>query len=471
MKSLHWDFSVSGPEAGPDWSGFVGLRHTGEHAVLYLPHGLPTTVPQDQKPGKLGLVVRLLSRYAELQLRHKPTTRPDRDGPMQGTGQSHRWSAAGPQSGFHHTFAYVQLIRLLQRAGTLSIGKERRWTAEFDHRQLSASLERALLLPNGVAVLDQTLGPATVMKRQPQALVGLACWLALDGLQHLFPEPAQGGWDDRPPRAILAEWRGLADRFAERQGLTRSASLFGDFSSIRRCLGPLQAALHACVASDPPVSSEARNLHELVRALLHHRTSPATGPWLGLQSFHQVWEAACLDHAIDTFGASAVVTCDTEHLDRRFDAHRARWKEAQQRLFTFGGSLRRPDLVVRSPSGWRIIDFKYYEAEEARRRLTVHPTSPDLSLVYSKDQAVRHAYAKACKLHQDVVNMSCYRWLLKERGGALGLKPDDPIACEFWLSGQAEDRSHRPWMSDLGLTLVEQPAAQVLERYARGWRL
>lgn len=471
MNSLHWDFSVSGPVADPKTAGFVGLRHDGERAVLYLPHGMSTTVPQDQKPGTLGLVVRVLSRYAELQLRHPPTARPDRDGPVQGKGQSHAWSAAGPQSGFHHTFAYVQLIRLLQRAGTLSIGKERRWNAEFDHRHLSASLERALLLPNGVAVLDQTLGPATVMKRQPQALVGLACWLALDGLQHLFPAPDKGDWDDRPPRAILAEWQGLAARFAERQGLTRSASLFGDLPSIRRCLGQLQAALQACVASDPPVSSEARSLHDVVQALLHHRTGAAAGPWLGLQTFHQVWEAACLDYAINTFGASAVVTCDTEHLDRRFDAHRARWQEAQQRLFTFGGYPRRPDLVVRSQAGWRIIDFKYYDADNARRQFAVHPTSPDLSLVYSKDEAERVAYAKACKPHQDVVNMSCYRWLLKERGGALGLKAEDPIDCEFWLAGQAEHKSHRPWMSDLGLTLAEQPAVQVLARYASGWRL
>lgn len=471
MKSLHWDFSISGPPADHGWAGFVGLRHDDDHAVLHLPHGLPTTVPQDQKPGRLGLIVRLLSRYAELELRHKPTTQPDRDGPMQGRGQSHAWSGAGPRAGFHHTLAYVRLIRLLQRAGTLSIGKERRWTAEFDHRQLSASLERALLLPNGVPVLDQTLGLATVMKRQPQALVGLACWLALDGLQHLFPAPGPGAWDDRPPRALLAEWRGLADRFAERQGLARTASLFGDRPSVKRCLSQLQAALQACVASDPPVSSEARQLHDGVQTLLHHRTDASAGSWLGLQTFHQVWEAACLDHAIDTFGPSAVVTCDTEHLDRRFDAHRARWNEAQQRLFTFGGYLRRPDLVVRSPEGWRIIDFKYYDVEDAQRKFVRHPPSPDLRDLDSKDKMNRDACVKALKSYQDVVNMSCYPWLLKERGGALGLKPDDPITCEFWIAGQAEGRSRRPWMSDLGLTVVEQPSAQVLERYASGWRL
>ncbi len=473
MASLHWDFSVSGPVSDPKDAGFVGLRHEGNAAVLYLPHGVSTAVPHDQRPARLGLVVRLLSRYAELQLRHTPTTRGDRDGPAQGRGQSHAWSASGPQSGFHQAFAYVQLIRLLQRAGTLSIGKERRWNSEFDHRHLSASLERALLLPDGVAVLDQTLGPATVMRRQPQALVGLACWLALDGLQHLFPTPAAGTWDDRPHRTVIAEWQGLADRFAERQGLTRSASLFGDFQSIRRCLAQLQAALKACVASDPPVSSEARSLHEAVQALLHHRTGDAAGPWLGLQTFHQVWEAACLDHAIDAFGASAVVTCDTAHLDRRFDSHRAQWDEAQQRLFTFAGHSRRPDLVVRTQKGWRIIDFKYYAAAEARERFSTHPPSPDLSLVYSKDERDRSAFAKVSKPYQDVVNMSCYRWLLKERGGPPGPRAGDRIDCEFWLAGhgQTEDRNSRPWMSDLALTLVEQPAAQLLERYASGWRL
>lgn len=469
MTVRDFSFELESPAPDGDWEAYVGLREKGKKITLRVPHGYPEDVDASEKAGILGELMRVVARFSMAHPNEKRSEfkgQSTRDGFMFGNGgQSLRFSDEGADVSYSNLSRFLELIRHLRDPRLLALVKAPGLTPQFDHRHIARNIERATFLPDGTPVFDQLWAPRAQMRRTSSDVVGLACWMALDGLRCLFPDPADSAGDGIGT-ALRAEWEELSSRFAADQGLEGGASLFSGHRA--GTLSILQSALEICMRRAPPVSSDARELHCLLDELLHQALSEQSGDIWGLRGFHHVWESACLEYAIEQSELGEVFTCDGRYLMEIDSGTRAKWEKNRKDVFDQNGIKRCPDLVVRKQDGsYLIVDFKYYAASESQAFLDKRPHQPDLDLI----KKAPNDFCKLEKKYRDVANMEIYRWLLMEHGprsiSASG------VQLEFWVPGNGKAEAPLPtkcpWMPKL--SLVNKPVRQVLGAYAKKFRL
>jgi hypothetical protein len=503
------NFSLESPDDN-DWEAYVGLREKDGEVTLRVPYGYPEDDDVKDKPQILGELTRAVMRFSEAVSdadRSSFDGRPTRDGLLKADGgQSFNLDSQGAALGYTHLDRYLKLIRLLCDPRLLSLIKMPGLTGQFDHRYIARNLERAMYLPDGTPVFDLSWALRTQMRHVGSDMVGLACWMGLDALNQLFPDSSS----HEVGAALQSEWDELAHRFADEHELDADASLFSD--KRHDTLTLLQTALETCVRLAPPVSSDARELHLLLDELLHYSLSRQDGDIWGLQGFHHVWEAACLEYAIERYGKENIFTCDDEYLPDIDTSFRETWKRNRYLVFAKNGTARRPDLVVKDGDNYRIIDFKYYAKDESEtfageKRPSISeppslPTGDDWTTFKRDYSAFRDGY----KAVQDIANIETYRWLLMQYeinpvGRALarhvGLKPDmqlqsiddeAKVTLELWVPGeehipgekdkklcwQARDRDGKLLGDSTkfnNLTLIYMPAREIISAYAKRFRL
>lgn len=464
MTACNWQELVLETPSLSDREAYVGLR---EKNTLRVPHGYPTGKEVKEKPKIFGELTRAIARFSEARsnlARSSYEQRSTRDGFLKDDGgQSLSPTSTTPDFSYSHLSLYVQLIRQLRDPHILAITKASGLTAQFDHRYISRNLERAMFLPDGTPVFENLWAPRTHMRHTGNDMVGLACWMALDGLSHLFPDSAE----HEISAGLQSEWEELAHRFADDNELDAKASLFS--KNWEATLHLLQAALEACIRIAPPVSAESRELYHLLDLLLHSRLTGQDGDIWGLKGFYHVWESACLEYAIGEYGASNVFTCDPAYWPRGL----SEWQRNWSRIFGEDGLVRKPDLVVKTHGDgplptYLIIDFKYYAEDDVRSKfLGKHPPfPPDLKFLRNNV----NEFAIQWKSYQDIASVEAYRWRLMQHE----LKSADAsqVKIELWFpvdECKLPCVHHSKWMS--GLTLVGKPARQIIAAYSKKFRL
>lgn len=465
MTACNWQELVLETPSHSDREAYVGLR---EKNTLRVPHGYPTGKEVKEKPKIFGEITRAIARFSEARsnlARSSYEQRSTRDGFLKDDGgQSLSPTSTTPDFSYSHLSLYVQLIRQLRDPHILAITKASGLTAQFDHRYISRNLERAMFLPDGTPVFENLWAPRTHMRHTGNDMVGLACWMALDGLNHLFPDSAE----HEISAGLQSEWEELAHRFADDHELDVEASLFS--KNREATLHLLQAALEACIRIAPPVSADSRELHHLLDLLLHSTLAEQDGDIWGLKGFHHVWEAACLEYAIGKYGARNVFTCDQKYW---LGLVPPEWEWNWSRIFGEDGLVRKPDLVVKTHGDgplptYLIIDFKYYAEDDVRSKfLGKHPPSrPDLKLLRND----ANKFELKWKSYQDIASVEAYRWRLMQHE----LKSADAsqVKIELWFPVDEYKLPcvhHSKWMS--GLTLVGKPARQIIAAYSKKFRL
>src|SRR5581483_5394552 len=108
------------------------------------------------------------------------------------------------------------------------------------------------------------------MLRTENDLANFACWVALDAINHLFPDAA----GDDIGASLMKEWEELARRFSLANGLEGTSLFSHDRAEVHLALS---VALENCRRSEPLISSESRDLHGLLDEILSHSSSDQNG--------------------------------------------------------------------------------------------------------------------------------------------------------------------------------------------------
>lgn len=470
MSKPGWQVDIE-PPATADDEAFVGLLLRNGKLALRLPLGYHVA-PDDSGQSCLGDFSRILARFASdyPDERRSPYRR---DGYLrQPEGQGYR-AGVGQQPGYSKVGNCLQLIRRLRDPSMMALTRMP-GLAGFDPRYIGRNLERASYLADGTPVFDTMWSHAPQLRSMGSDMVGLAAWAALDTIAHLFPKLGRRPADN----ALVAEWRVLAERFAEDYQLDSEASLYAHTSS--DTLSTLQLALETMTRRAPPLHADARGLHQILEHLLNFSLVENSGEIWGLQGFHRVWEAACLEHALSSYGAEAIFTCDAELLKQADARDRKRWQENCHRVFARNGIARRPDLVVRQADGrFLLVDFKYSTAYDDEAVLKRRPRAPQLPRASDKPQDLA-AFRQQYKLHQDVANLEAYRWLLMQH--ELALSDEAQVDIELWVPSEQGARHSCQWLAVSGgetlagsafhrISVVYQPTRDIIGPYGDKFRV
>ena len=84
--------------------------------------------------------------------------------------------------------ACLALIRRLRNPHFLAEVRKPGLNSQFNDRQISRALEHAHFLPDGTPVFEQMWGSSRQLGVKHEDYSGLAVWIALDALGHLFPD-------------------------------------------------------------------------------------------------------------------------------------------------------------------------------------------------------------------------------------------------------------------------------------------
>lgn len=439
MSKNGWHVEIEQEVAATDYEAFVGLRLRAGKPVLRLPLGYAVAATESGQRC-LGDFSRILARFAS-EYPEERRSQHQGDGYLRApAGQSYRPGTPQPM-GYSKIGNCLQLIRRLRDPSMMALTRVP-GLAAFDPRYISRNLERATYLPDGTPHFNTMWSYAPQLRRMSSDMVGLAAWTALDTIEHIFPNFRYPELDN----ALAKEWRLLAERFADDYDLDSDASLYTGTSS--STLSALQTALQTITRQSPPLHADARDLYNILDRLLNFSLAENGGEIWGLEGFHRVWEAACLEHAQSKYGAAAIFTCDDELLKNAAPQDRKRWKQNQCRVFARNGIARRPDLVIRrADSRFLIVDFKYSPAYADEAILKRRPLAPEMPRASdtagaSDNRNVRKVFADQYKLHQDIANLEAYRWLLMQH--ELKSSDESLIDMELWVpSATAAIRSCR----------------------------
>ncbi|NVD99402.1 hypothetical protein [Massilia sp. BJB1822] len=471
MKPKGWHFELQHTELASGGESYVGLVRDAEgKARLRLPYGYRLD-QGESKEACLGQLSRVLARFARSYPRER---RSEREGYLSDAEGRREQTDGPPELGYAKLASLVELIRRLGDPQLLALVRIPGLAAGFDERHISRNLERAVYLPDHTPYFETMWARPPQMRQTRNDLVGLACWIALDALRHLFP----GAMDEEIAPNLLEEWETLAARFADSQHLSQDASLFGN--GHEATLPHIQDALAAITRTEPPVHAQARELAELLGSILHYSANAGGGEIFGLKGFYRVWEAACLEYALEEFGAARILSCDHELLDSVSAPQRQLWTDARRQICAWNGMARRPDLIVRLDDGrLLLIDFKYSSAYAEESFFKRRPQKPGTQ----HQPANRLAWLKFCeelKLHQDIANLESYRWLLMQRH--LRNADESLVETQIWIPAQQDSQRHCAWQTwdkslhlpDTGyrqLSVRGVPAATILRHYARKFTL
>lgn len=426
-----WHVEIEGRVADSDYEAFVGLRLREGKPVLRLPLGY-TVAPAESGQRCLGDCSRILARFAS-DYPEERRSQHQGDGYLRASaGQSYRPGSPKAMS-YSKIGNCLKLIRRLRDPSMMALARMP-GLAGFDPRYISRNLERATYLPDGTPYFDVMWSHAPQLRRMCSDMVGLAAWTALDTVEHIFPTFRYRELDS----ALANEWKLLAERFASDFDLDSSASLYSGDSATT--LTTLQAALETITRQTPPLHADARELLDILDGLLNFSLIENGGEIWGLEGFHRVWEAACLEHAQTKYGADAIFTCDDELLKEAAPQDRKRWSQNRRQVFARNGIARRPDLVVqRSDGRFLIVDFKYSSAYADETILKRRPPAPRMPRVSNNANSLstpqaRREFTEQYKLYQDIANLEAYRWLLMQH---LLKSPDESLVdIELWVPSE-----------------------------------
>lgn len=427
-----WHVEIERHVTAYDYEAFVGLRVRDGKPVLRLPLGYSVD-PAESGQRCLGEFSRILARFAS-EYPEESRSQHRGDGYLRASaGQSYRPGEPQPM-GYSKIRNSLQLIRRLRDPTMMALARMP-GLAGFDPRYISRNLERATYLPDGTPHFDSMWSHAPQLRRMGSDMVGLAAWAALDTVEHIFPTFRYRELDS----ALVREWELLAERFADDYDLDSSASLYSSKSTTT--LITLQTALEAITRQSPPLHADARALYDILDRLLNFSLVENGGEIWGLEGFHRVWEAACLEHAQTKYDAGEIFTCDDELLKNAAPQDRKRWSQNRRQVFARNGIARRPDLVIQRPDGrFLIVDFKYSAAYADEAILTRRPPAPRIPRASDTTSALsnprfRRAFAEQYKLHQDIANLEAYRWLLMQH--LLRSSDESSVDIELWVPSEA----------------------------------
>ncbi|WP_256079494.1 hypothetical protein [Massilia sp. YIM B04103] len=471
VKHSGWQFELEAATLDCTGESYVGLvRNTDGSACLRLPYGYRPR-PGDSKEHCLGHLSRVLARFAR---EYPKESTSKRDGYLRAAQGQAIQPSREQDLDYSKLASQIALIRRMSDPSLLALVRAPGLAPGFDARHISRNLERATYLPDHTPYFDTMLAQPARLRRTSTDLVGLACWIALDALHHLFPAAA----DREIAPSLLEEWETLAARFADSQHLPRHASLFG--AGHETTLAQLQDAFDASTGSAPPVHAEARELADTLEQVLHCSASASGGDIFGLKGFHRAWEAACLNHALVHFGAERILCCDHALLHQATPAQRQRWTRARHELFAWNGTARRPDLVVEGEEGrLLLIDFKYSAAYAQESFFQSRPRPPDTRQQPKTWQDWRR-FCEQAKLHQDIASLEAYRWLLMQHH--LKSHEEGRINVEIWVPGEENGLRSCAWQAwgETGrlpgtafhqLSVRTQSTADILRHYTAGFSL
>ncbi|UTY59053.1 hypothetical protein [Massilia sp. erpn] len=470
LKHSGWQFALEAATLDCTSESYVGLvRNTDGSASLRLPYGYRLR-PDESKEHGLGHLSRVLARFAREYPKENTSKR---DGYLKAAQGQATQASREQDLDYSKLASHIALIRRMSDPSLLAQVRAPGLAPGFDARYISRNLERATYLPDHTPYFDTMLAQPVRLQRTSTDLVGLACWIALDALHHLFPAAGQ----EIAP-SLLEEWETLAARFADSQHLPKDASLFG--AGHHTTLAQLQDAFDAATCSAPPIHAEARELAHTLEQLLHCSASANGGDIFGLKGFYRVWEAACLNYALAHFGAERILCCDHELLHQATPAQRQRWTRVRHELFAWNGTARRPDLVVEGEEGrLLLIDFKYSAAYAQDAFFHTRPAAPSTRQQPKTWQDWRR-FCEQAKLQQDIASLEAYRWLLMQHH--LKSHEESRIDVEIWVPGEENGLRSCAWQAwgETGrlpgtafhqLAVRTQATADILQHYTAGFSL
>ncbi|MBY4791623.1 hypothetical protein [Burkholderia multivorans] len=305
MKAAAWHFEIETPESGRWFEAYVGLlrdRDSGRQ-VLRLPIGY-AAMPVADPHRCLGQITRTIAHFRTL-FSESQASGYKRDGYLEGEPGQRLAEGISLAPEFSRIHACIQLMRQLQDPRLLAVVRRPGLAARFSDRQISPSLEHAHFLADGTPVFEQMWAQTQQIRHTNTDLVGMAAWVALDALAHLFPDIVATALSS----ALRAEWELLAEHFAMNFGIDSGASLLADSSGITLRL--VRDALAWLQQTSPVFLADARQLHEWLDCYLNDKLSDG-GDIRELKGFNRVWEAACLEHARTLYGDDRIFTCDDE---------------------------------------------------------------------------------------------------------------------------------------------------------------
>ncbi|MBR8657090.1 hypothetical protein KDH83_27610, partial [Achromobacter sp. Marseille-Q0513] len=470
--------AVQADVAATDWGpageaavGGVGDRLTRGHTPrLPIGYAMPRAPsPDEQLGGSARAIAHFCTLFADREIADSP-----RDGLLGGANGERLTPGDGPAPGFSRMRACLSLIRRLRNPHFLAEVRKPGLSSQFNDRQISRALEHAHFLPDGTPVFEQMWGSNRQLGVKHEDYSGLAVWIALDALGHLFPDDMNTALSP----GLRAECAAIAAQFANAYRLSPDASLYAGKSD--RTLATLRAALARMSTQAPAVFAATRELQHLLDVYLNHEMN-GPGDIRGVAGFYQVWEAACLQHARARYGDDRIHTCDPRFAGPATPATLRRWQDNRERVFARNGRDRRPDLVLLNQDGRHtLIDFKYSmafgrDAAFYSRR----PAAPDLKSLKPTRGSIEE-FKEALKLAQDVNNAEAYRWLFMQH--QLETHLDDAVDIEFWVPAfEAEAMpvawsvrstgSSRAGSGFRGFSVRHQPTATLISDFAAKFRL
>lgn len=359
-----------------------------------------------------------------------------------------------PQDGMDHgdnTFTFCDALALdelfskVDPTRFLSLAEGRGKIVANRHLRIDHHLHRAIFDAAGAPYLDHVIGPRREVRYATSDIVGMYCFVAEDFYENLLSVDVETPWGK-----FSAEGKALSAEFRHRYLSADASQYKGERGS---CEHTLETLRHTLLAIDRNIAFRSPDYRTLHDALDRYLNSGLDGKgtdglvW-GVKDFWAVWESVCLVYAAaDHF--SQFLTCDFEHLPVAVSTPNLEqtWRRQREAVFARNELARRPDLVLSSEAGTRIIDFKFYSSAPTRRP---KPTNDPLG-----------------KLERDFLNIESYGFLVQNHLLRTAPHRANNVALELWLPGRVGEQvawQHTPrW--DPPLSILTIPTVEALEQY------
>jgi hypothetical protein len=328
----------------------------------------------------------------------------------------------------------------------LSLCERRAKSAANAYTRIDRQLQFAIFDADGVPYLERAYGPRREVRYGTGEIVGLYCFLAEDFYRQFLGVDVDSPWGQ-----FASDGTAIAAEFRHRY-LNANASLYsGDSHECEHTLQRLRHTLQVIDRNTPFRNADYRTLYDALDRYLHGGIGGDSREGLvwGVNNFWAVWESACLLHAAQD-DYKRFVTCDFEHLPAALanSSKQQSWLLQRQTVFAHNEIARRPDLVIESDSGMRIVDFKFYANPPAER-----PKS---------------ATGAVTKLERDFLNIEIYGLLLQNHLLRSGDMRAENVALELWFPGEASSstvlQGSPRWNPPL--SVVTLPTTELLQNYS-----
>jgi hypothetical protein len=360
-----------------------------------------------------------------------------------------------PQGGVGHgddTFAFCDALALdelfshMDPARLLSLVEGRGKIPANRHLRLDRHLHRAVFDADGVPYLEHVTGPRRELRYATGDIVGLYCFVTEDFYEKLLGVGAETRWGK-----FSAEGKALSAEFRHRYLSADASQYKGELGSCAHTLHTLRHTLLTIDRNTAFRNADYRTLYDALDRFLNSGIDHGDKDGLiwGVKDFWAVWESVCLVHAaVNHF--PQFLTCDFEHLPMAISSpsRERTWRRERDAVFARNELARRPDLVLSSETGTRVIDFKFFSSMPGRRP---KPTNDPVG-----------------KLERDFLNIESYGLLVQNHLLRTAPHLADTVALELWIPGQVGGQAI--WQQtprwDPPLSIVTIPTLPALEQYS-----